>query len=527
MGFVLLIACANVANLALARGTLRRHELSLRIAVGASRIRLVRQTLTESVVLAVLAGGAGILFAWLAAAGLRRLAAGALPRLDSVQLNASVLVFALTVSVACGVLAGLLPALQLSAVNMADVLRESGPRSLGGARGRRLRQGLVIAELALAVVLLSGAGLFLRSFARLQAADRGFDSQNVLIMQVDLPDKYRDPVRTEGFFREMIQRIRTLPGVSAAGAVSDFFTTHRNADARIVVEGKPPNPPDSPAPPLLRDVAMPGYFEAMRIPLLRGRLLQDRDLARNAPAVGVINETMARAFWPGEDPVGKRLQWSPTPSKTARWITVAGVVADMRRQKLDVSPIPNMFMAGVFDQMDVAVRTTGDPDALREAIRAELRAMDPVAPPYGVVTVEERFGETVAVRTLQMLLLGVLAAAALVLSIIGVYGVVHQTTVARTQEIGIRMALGASRPSVLAMVLSGALWLAAAGLTAGFVAAFMLGDTFSAFLYETTPLDPVIYAAVAGLLAIVTTIACLLPARRAAQVDPMTALRCE
>ncbi|MPY90769.1 MAG: FtsX-like permease family protein [Luteitalea sp.] len=527
VGFVLLIACANVANLTLARGAARRHEFSLRAALGASRQRLLRQALTENLVLAVLAASVGLLFAWLAATAFKTWASSALPRLETVHLDVNVFLFALLVALTSGLIAGLLPALQFSIANPVEALREGGPRSLGGRGSRRLRHGLVIAELALAVVLLAGAGLLMRSFVRVQTADRGFDSQNVLLLQVDLPDRYDSAAKSGAYFRGALDRIRALPGVAAAGAVSDFFIAHRHADSVISLEGRPPRRPGEPAPPLLRDAVIPGYLEAMRIPLLRGRRLRDSDLAPDAPPVGVINEAMGRWFWPGENPVGKRLKWAPDPGADAPWITVIGVVSDMRRQQLDKAAIPSMFFAGIRNQMDIAVRTVGDPQALQQAIRAELRALDPAVPPYGVVTVDQWLGETVALRTLQTLLLGALAAAALILAVIGVYGIIHQSVVARTQEIGVRMALGASRDAVLRMILSGALGLAATGLALGLIGALTLGRAISSFLYETSPLDPLIYAAVATLLLVVTTAACLAPARRAARVDPIAALRYE
>jgi predicted permease len=312
--------------------------------------------------------------------------------------------------------------------------------------------------------------------------------------------------------------------VVAAGAINDFFI-HRQPDYRIALEGQPPRRPDDPAPPLTEDQVVPGYFEAMRIPLLKGRLLQDSDLAPGAPQVVVINEEMARRFWPGEDPIGRRLKYGLDPGANVPWKTVVGVVADMRRQRLDEPAIPYMFQPGFTPQMDLAVRTAGDPDLLRSAIREEIRALDPFAPPYGITAVEERLGRTVALRRLQTTLLTALAAVALVLSVTGAYAVIHQSVAARTQSIGIRMALGASAGAVLRMVLAGGLAPAVAGLTLGLLASMALSRTLASFLYETNALDPLIYAAVVLLLLSVTTAACLLPARRAAQFDPVAALR--
>jgi putative ABC transport system permease protein len=524
VGFVLLIACANVTNLVLARAARRRNEFSLRTALGASRIRLVRQALTENLVLSLLAGTVGLLFAWGGTVVLRRLAPGALPRADTISTDATVLLFLMAVSLASGLIAGLLPALQLSTATPADVLREDGPRALGGRGGRRLHRGLVVIEIALAVMLLSGAGLLIRSFQRVQATSRGFDSGNVLLLQVDLPGTYDNVARMHAFYTGATSRIRALPGVLAVGAVSDFFI-HRQPDYRVALEGQPPQRPEDPAPPLTEDQVVPGFFEAMRIPLLRGRLLQDADLVPGAQPVIVVNEEMARRFWPNQDPVGKRLKYGLDPGAPNPWKTVVGVVADMRRQRLDEPAIPYMFQPGINRQMDIAVRTLNDPDASREAIRAALRAIDPSVPPYGIVTVEQRLGRTVALRKLQTLLLTALAAVALVLAVIGAYGVIHQSVAARTQEIGIRMALGADAGAVARMVLAAGLTPAAAGLVLGLLGSLMLSRTLATFLYETNALDPLIYGAVTVTLLAITTLACLAPALRAARLDPMRALR--
>jgi predicted permease len=521
---VLLIACANVANLMLVRVVVRQHEFSVRAALGAGRMRMVRQVLTENVAVSLLAGAIAVLIAWLGIAALRSLAAGVLPRASTIELDAGVLLFALAAALGCGLLAGLPPALQLATAKPANALREGGSRLLGGRSGRRLNQGLVVAEIALAVMLLCGSGLLIHSFLRVQSADRGFDSQNVLLLQIDLPNTYNTPERVRAFFTDAMARIRALPDVAAAGAISDFFI-HRQPDYRIALEGQPPRLPTDPAPPLTGDNVVPGYFEAMRIPLLRGRLLEDRDLAPGASEVVVINEEMARRFWPGDDPIGKRLKFGLDPAANQPWTTVIGVVADMRRQRLDEPAIPYMFQAGVQSQMDIAVRAVGDPGLLRDAIRAQLQELDPSAPPYGVLTVEQRLEQTVALRRFQTTLLAALAAVALLLSVIGAYGILQRLVAARTQEIGIRMALGANAAVVLRMVLAAGLWLAVAGLAIGLIGAVALSRVIASFLYETSPLDPLIYAAVIVVLLGVTLLAILTPARRAARVDPMAALR--
>ena len=524
VGLVLLIACANVASLVLARAAARRHEFSLRTSLGAGRMRLVRQALTEHLVLAALAGTVGLLFAWSGTAVLRIAAAGALPRADTIRLDGGVLAFLLMATILSGMLAGLLPAVHLSSARPVEVLAEAGSRSAGGRSSRRIHQLLVVGEVALAVLLLAGAGLLIRSFLRVQSIDRGFDSEKVLLLQVDLPRTYNDQAKRSAFFTDAMQRLRTLPGVAAVGAVSDFFI-HRQPDYRIALEGQPPSRPEDPAPPLTEDQVIPGYFEAMRIPLVRGRLLQDSDLAQGAPSVVVINEEMARRFWPGQDPLGKRFKHGLDPGGDQPWKTVVGVVADMRRQRLDEPAIPCMFQPGVVSQMDIAVRAIGDPATLRESIRAALGALDPAVPPYGIVTAEQRLGRTVALRRLQTVLIGALAAVALILAVIGAYGVIHQSVSSRTKEIGIRMALGASAPAVLRMVLTSGLTPALGGLVLGLLASLALSRTIALFLYETSALDPLIYTAVPVLLLTVTTVACLVPARRAARLDPMKALR--
>ena len=524
VGFVLLIACANVANLTLARVTVRSREFSLRTALGASRLRLIRQALTENLVVSLLAGTAGALVAWLGVMALRAGAAGVLPRASTIDLDSRVLLFAMTAALGCGLAAGLLPALQLSIGSTANALRDAGPRLMGGRSGRRLHQGLVVAEIALAVILLAGSGLLIRSFVRIQTTERGFDSANVLLLQIDLPASYDNRAKTTAFYTEAMQRIRALPGVVTAGAISDFFI-HRQPDYRIALEGQPPRLPSDPAPPLTEDNVVPGYFEAMRIPLLRGRLLEDRDLDPNAPPVVVVNQEMARRFWPGDDPIGKRLKYGLDPAAKMPWKTVVGVVSDMRRQRLDEPAIPYMFQPGVISQMDIAVRTAGDPELLRGAIRAQMQALDPAAPPYGMMTVEQRLGETVALRRFQTMLLVAMAAVALMLAVIGAYGIIHRSVAARTREIGIRTALGASAPTVLRMVLASGMWLTVTGLALGLLGSMALSRTVRLFLYETSPFDPTVYAVVSILLLGVTVAAVLMPARRAARIDPMAALR--
>jgi predicted permease len=328
------------------------------------------------------------------------------------------------------------------------------------------------------------------------------------------------------FYTDVTDRLRALPGVLAVGAISDFFI-HRQPDYRVSIEGDPPRQPDDVAPPLTEDQVLPGYFEAMRIPLLRGRLLTASDGAPGAQPVIVINEEMARRFWPGKDPIGRRLKYGLDPNSKNPWKTVVGVVADMRRQRLDEPAIPYMFQVGIGSDMDIAVRTQGDPAQWRDAIRGAIRAVDADVPPYGIVTIEQRLGRTVALRRLQTLLLAGLAGVALVLSVIGAYGVVQQSVGTRTQEIGIRMALGANAGAIVRMVLASGLTPALIGLAVGLGGSLAMSRTMATFLYETNPLDPAIYAGVTVVLLAVTSFACLSPARRAARYDPVVALKNE
>jgi putative ABC transport system permease protein len=524
--FVLLIACANVANLVLARGSSRIAEFSLRTALGASRARLVCLMLTENVVLALVSSAVGLVLAGLIVKLLASSASAALPRLADVRLDADAFLFALAVAATCGFVAGLLPAVPLSRMSQVERLGDaSGRQVLGSHRLRRLRQALVVAELALAVMLLAGAGVLIRSFIRVQAIDRGFDSAHTLLLQIDLGSRYDGPRAIE-YFRNARTRLKSLPGIADAGATSNFFISRR-PDLRVTLEGRPEGSADDAAPPLIRDWVVPGYFETMRIPLVSGRYLQDADLRPDAPDAVVINEEMARRFWPGEDALGKRLKFGRAPAADAPWATVVGIVSNMKRQGLEEPAIPCLFEPGISTRMDLVVRTMSDPSITRDMIQAELRALDPAIPPYGIVATERRLGDTVAMRTLQTILLGALSAAALILAVIGVYGIVHHAVAARTREIGVRMALGADRTVVQRMVLGHALRLCGAGLALGLIGALALARTLGAFVYQTSAVDPVTYVTVITLLAGITTIACLVPARRASRIDPVIALRCE
>ena len=523
VAFVVLIACTNVANLVLSRAVERRHEFSLRTALGAGTARLARQVLTESLALSLLAGGVGLVLAWAGTHALRALAPGALPRADSIQMDAGVVLFLLLTTVGCGLLAGLLPALQLSMVRPAEVLREAGPRALGGG-GRRLHQGLVVAEIALAVML--------------HGWRRSSDSQL--------------RARAVGEPRFRLEQRPAAAGGSAAHLRQPAEVggvLHRGDAARARPAWRPGRGRDlgllHPSTARLSHRAR----GATATPSGRARAAVDRGqrrarVFRGDAHPGDPRPDAGRERSRGRGAAGRRDQRGDGPPLLARpggnrppvqvrldpgaerpWKTVVGIVADMRRQRLDEPAIPYMFQPGVIPAMDIVVRTAGDPERWRDTIRAEMRKIDPMVPPYGMVTVEQRLGRTVALRRLQTMLLLALAAVALTLAMIGAYGVIHQSVTARTREIGVRMALGASAAAVQRMVLAGGLAPAVAGLTLGLFGSLALSRTLSTFLYDTSALDPLIYASVTVLLLAIATVACLAPARRAARFDPMLALR--
>jgi putative ABC transport system permease protein len=525
--FVLLIACTNVANLLLARGVAREREFSIRMAIGAGRGRLVGQLLTESVTLSLLAGLFGLL---LAHAGIRTLAALGprnIPRLDEVGIDGGVLAFTMAISLVAGILFGLTPALKFSRSDPNESLKGGGWSSPGGIGSRRTRRLLVVTEFALAMVLLCGTGLLIRSFLAIQAINPGFKTEGVLIMRVNLPrSRYEgsgDP-RTAAFYQQALERIGALPGVQSTGAIGDFFIEHY-PDSAIVIEGRPRVLPGEPIPPLTSDSISPNYFQAMGVPLLRGRFLSDRDMGGGAPRVAIINEAMARHFWPGEDPIGKRFNSRTDRSET--WTTVVGLVGDMRQQGLEKQVIPQYFRIGWSIGMDVVVHTSSDPLKLVAAVQKELQSIDKTLPRFNITTVEQRLGEYSSQRRFQALLLSLFSALSLGLAALGIYGMMHYLVTQRTHEIGIRMALGARPANILSLVMRQGMELALMGGAVGLVGALWLTEVISSLLYGVKATDPATFGAVSLLLIVAALLACYIPARRAAKVDPMVALRSE
>ena len=525
VGLVLLIACANVANLLLARAAGRRREVALRVALGAGRLRIARQILTESLLLALVGGALGAcLSVWLTDL-LVALAPENTPRLGEVSADARVLLFAVGAALLTGLAFGLAPALQASRYDLNESLREGGR---GSARRGRLRSALVVAEVALSLLLLAGAGLLVKSFARLQQVDPGFDPANVLTMRVSLPGaRYREPARKGEFYAALEARLNSLPGVEAAGATLSLPLGGSNYSVgrSFIREGRPATPEASEN--AAYSVVTPGYFRALRIPLRAGRLFDERDDAA-APKVVVINDVLARKVFPGEDPVGKHLTvWRD--EKFPRQIV--GVVGEAKPQRLDADPAAQMYVPHRQDAgwggLSLVVRAEGDAAALTQAVRAEVRALDGQLPVYDVKTMGRVLADATAYRRVTVFLMAGFAAAALLLSGVGLYGVLSYAVAQRTHEIGIRMALGARRGDVLRLVVRQGMALTLAGLALGLAAALAVTRLMAGLLYGVSAADPAVYALVSLLLAAVALVACLVPARRATKVDPMVALRYE
>jgi putative ABC transport system permease protein len=528
VGFLLAIACANVANLLLARSTARRQEIAVRSALGAGRWRLVRQFLTESVLLALAGGGLGLL---LAAWGIELLVSfspGNIPRLDEVGLDTGVLLFTFGVSLATGCLFGLLPALQASKTDLSVSLKEGGSRgATAGQRASRLRSALVVSEIAIAVVLLAGAGLMIRSFAAIRDVDPGFRPDRILTSDFSLPAaRYKEDAQIVSFFEQLTARAAALPGVERVALVSAIPFSGGDI-AGFAIDGRPAPPPEQVLDAEYR-VVSPDYFDVMGIPVVRGQAFTERDRA-GVPAVTVINETMARRYWPGEDPIGKRINLGD-PAAGGVWRTVVGVVRDIRNESLDKEPYPQMYAPEAQftrRQLTLVARTSGDPTALVPALRRELTSLDKDLPLYNVRTMEQVLADSVARRRFQMFLIAAFAGLGLLLAAVGIYGVISYSVAQRRHEIGVRMALGARAPDILRLVVGQGLGLALAGVGAGLVFALALTRVMSTLLYGVSASDPLTFAGVALALLGVALAACLVPARRATKVDPMVALRYE
>ena len=526
VAFVLLIACANVANLLLARATGRQRELAVRAALGAARARLVRQLLVESVLLSAIGGACGLVLAWWALQALRAVAAARLPipRLEEVGLDSTVLLFTVAASLACGLIFGAIPALGAAGMNLTGALKEGG-RLGSAARGTRTRSVFVVVEVALALVLLVGAGLLVRSFVRLLDQRPGFEPSRTVTMRISLPAaRYGGEGQRAQFLRRLFAGIDALPGVEAAGGISFLPLTGLGAATSMRIVGQPV-PARGQEPVTDVRVITHDYLEAMRVPLLSGRLFNESDAADATNRV-VINETMARRHWPGEDPIGKRVRisWDDREDE------VIGVVGDVKHASLEAEPRAMTywpFMRSPYGTMTIVVRTAGEGLNVTPAIAGLVRGMDPELVLANVQTLDDVVANSVAERRLTMTLLAVFAGVALLLAAIGIYGVIAYGVTERRQEIGIRMALGAQRRDVLAMVVRQALTLVAAGIAIGGVGAVLLSRLMEGLLFQVRPSDPLTFAAVSGLLTAVALIASYVPGRRATRVDPVVALRSE
>jgi predicted permease len=528
VGFVLLIACANVANLLLARSSARRKEIAIRTALGAGRRRLVRQLLTESVLLSIMGGGLGLLIAIWGVDLLVKLNQHNIPRAREVSVDARILIFTFGLSLLTGILFGLVPAIQASKTELTEVLKEGG-RTSGGAHRTRFRSALVVSEIALALVLLVGAGLMVKSFARLVQVDPGFQTKNILTMQVSLPFvENRKPPEVSAFYRQVVERVRNLPGTESVSTVSilplsggvnsGFFAI----EGRDVAEGE--QQPHSDRRSIGTD-----YFQTISIPLLKGRYFSAQDGPESPNAV-IIDDTLARKYWPGEEPVGKRISYNRDPKGERIWREVVGVVGAIKHRALDAdyrgtlySPHNQVSNSSMF----LVVRSASDPAAMTSAVRGAVQSVDKDVPIYRINTMEKLISESVASKRFSMLLLGIFAAVALVLAAIGLYGVMSYGVSQRTHEIGIRMALGAQARDVLRMVVRQGMVLAIIGMGLGLIGAFALTRVMQRLLFNVSATDPLTFIIVPLVLAAIAVLACYIPARRATRVDPMVALRYE
>jgi putative ABC transport system permease protein len=523
VGFILLIACANVANLMMSRTAARDREIAIRRAMGAGQLRLIRQMLTESILLASLGGLLGLLLASWGVQLLLGLTPKDIPRLEGVSVDRAALLFTFIVSIATGVLFGLAPAWHARSLSLNESLREGGRGIAGMARIKRVRGLLVMSEIALAVTLLIGAGLMLKSFQRLTDVNPGFKPDHLLTMAVGLQFvRYQDPAKQIAFFEQALQRIRSLPGVIAAGACTSLPPSYIQQGTGFSIEGRPVEA-GSQQPSAIYMPATAGYLEALGLPLVRGRTIADADTAQ-APGVVVINQTLASRFFPNEDPVGRRM----TISGVLR--TIVGVVGDARYQGLGVEAGPQAYVPHAqspFPGMRIVVRTTTEPTSLIAAVRTQIQSVDSEEGPTRFAAMTELLSESVAQPRFNTFLIGLFAALAFILSAIGIYGVINYDVTQRTGEIGIRMALGAQAPDVVRLILTQGILLTLGGLAVGVAGAFALTRFLSGLLFEVRPNDPVTYVAVSVLLAVVALAACLVPARRATKVDPLVALRYE
>jgi putative ABC transport system permease protein len=518
-----------VANLQLARAEVRRREVAVRAALGADRGHIIRQLLTESVMLAVAGAAAGVAVAWAGLQIVITLRPANLPRLDETALDGTVLGFTALLAIVTGVLFGLLPALQLSRPDVTGILKDGGRSGTAGRSRQLARQSLVVLQLASSVVLALAAGLLIRSLIELNRIDLGFNPTNVLTAQLQVPaTAYPQPADVVRFHRQVTERVSQIPGVRAAGSVRVLPLARTIGDWSIKIEGRPYVPEENPNGDY--QAVTPGYFEAMGLKLIRGRFITAAD-REDAVPVAVINDTMAARYWPGEDAIGRQFMMG-TDDKP--WLTIVGIVGTVRHNAVVEEPRNEMYIAhaqlpghirSAPRGMTLVVKTDGNPLAISGAVRDAVRAIDRNLPVSDIQTMEDVTATALAQPRFVTLLLAVFAATALTLASIGIYGTISLLVSERTQEMGIRLALGADRPTILKLILGQGLVLTVAGLAAGVAGALLLTRTLSGLIYGVGTLDPLTFVAVPALLCAVALLACFIPARRAASVDPITTLR--
>jgi len=527
VGFVLLIACANVANMLIARATGRRREIAVRSALGAARPRLIRQFLTESIVLATAGGALGLAVAWFATRTIEVLGSKAFPQIGAINIDGRVAAFTLIVTALTGIAFGLGPALSASRLDVNAALKEGG-RSGSGLGRDPFKSALVFTEVAISVVLLAGAGLLIKSVARLRDVDPGFKSANLLTMDLSLPSvRYPQPEGQAAFYRKLDEVTGTLPGVESAGFVS-ILPLGKNFDGRSLVIEDHPRPRGQEISADMY-VVTPGYLRAMQIQLLKGRMLSEQDSA-GAPLAALIDDGMARELWPDHDPLGKRIRFPGPPGQTPPWRSIVGVVGSVKQYGLDTEGHMQFYLPEdqfPFQSGSLAVRCHTNAASVAGAVTGAIRALDRELPVYNVETMDELISDSISLRRLSMTLLALFAIIALALAAIGIYSVISYSVSQRTQEIGVRMALGASRWDVARLVLAAGMAPAAAGCAAGLGAAVVLTRFMAALLFRVSPDDPVTFGLIIGVLGVVALMACSIPARRAINTDPMIALRFE
>ena len=524
VAFVLLIACANVANLLLARGAVRQREIAIRTALGAARLRLIRQLLTESLVLGLLGGAVGLIVAQWGLDAMVSLSPIDLTRYGDIRLSYPVLAFTAAVSILTAAICGFAPAVEGARTDVQESLKEGARQGGTGVRHRRLRQTFVVAEIALAVVLLVGAGLLLKSFASLQGVNPGLDTRNVLTMRVVLPDRKYDDAAALRFFREATRLIEAIPGVQSAGAISYLPFAGLGAGTNFAIVGEPPPQPGQDHG---TDVSVcdNGYFRTMRLPLVRGRLFTEREMQEKSNVV-VINEALAARYFPNQDPIGQRLVINMSDQNVPT--EIIGIVANAKFSDLRGETRPQTYWPHPqlpYSAMTVTVRTGSDPMSFASAVQHEVQGIDKDQPVSDVRTMDQWVARTLGQARFTSLLLTIFAGVALLLASIGIYGVMSYAVSQRTSEIGIRLALGAERRDILKMIVGNGIRLAAIGLATGVVLAVALSRTLTSLLYETTGTDPMTFGSVIAVLAFVAVLASYLPARRAARITPVEALR--